>query len=265
MEVANMSRDIIFAALGTALVLALNLGANAQGRGARRGVNIENIVTFTGTVTGTNMTPGQQHPSFKMATVENGEVTILAGPNWLVASSDLTLKEGSRLTVKAFASLQAEGTYVAIEIRNEDTGVAINLFTQGGPGFMRRGGFGMQGPWLGSGTGPAAFDLARVVVLTGTVKRVDMDYGKGTPGFVLETAQGPVTVMAGPYWLVARSGFRMSEGETIVVTAFPCLRGQSTYAAMKLVNQTTGATLELRNEVGTPVGGFGGRGLCRIP
>ena len=260
-----MSRNIIFAALGTALVLALSLGASAQGRGARRGANTDNILTFTGTLTGMNMTPGQQHPSFKMATVENGEVTILAGPYWLVASNDLALKEGSRLTVKAFASLQAEGTYVAIEIRNEDTGVALNLFTQGGPGFMRRGGLGMRGARRLSGAGPAAFDPAKVVVLTGTVKSVNMDYGKEFPGFVLETAQGPITVMAGPYWLLTRAGFKISEGETMVVTAFPCLQGQGAYAAMKLVNQATGATVELRNEGGTPVGGFGGRGLCRIP
>jgi hypothetical protein len=260
-----MSRNVFNAVLGAVLVLTLSLQASAQGRGARGAANIENVLTFTGTVTATNMSPGQRHPSFKMETVERGEVTILAGPYWLVASDDLALKEGSRLTVKAFASLQVEGTYAAVEIRNDETGVAVNLLSQRGAGLMRGGGFGLQAARRGGGAGPVAFDPAQVVVLTGTVKNVKMDYGKGSPGFILETAQGPVTVTAGPYRVLARSGFQISEGETMTVTAFPCLQGQGAYAAMKLVKQATSETLELRGEDGWPVGGFGGRGICRLP
>jgi hypothetical protein len=259
-----MSRNVIFAALGAALLLGLSPDASAQGRGVRGAAHVDNILTFTGTVISMNMAPAQQYPSFKIATVEKGEVTILAGPYGLVASKDLALNPGSRLTVKAFASAQVEDTYVATEIRNEDTGVAVNLFTRGGPGVIRRGGFGMQGARQGRGTGPAAFDPSTVVVLTGTVKSVSMDYGKRFPSFVLETAQGSVTLMAGPSWLLTRAGFRISIGETMVVTAFPCLQGENTYAAMRLVNQATGAALELRDENGVPVAGFGGRGRCRL-
>jgi hypothetical protein len=245
------------------LLLTLSASVGAQGRMQNRGgiqptADAGNLVTLTGQVTGVSMAAGQGFPSFKLLT-GGKEVTVMAGPYWLLAAKEFEVKIDSQLTVTAFPSLRQENTYVAVEIKDEATGAVVNLRDQVGGRFGRRGGLGMRGECIYGTAGPLSFDPSRATDLQGTVTSVNMAPGEGYPNFTLKTALGEVTIVTSPFRVVQVAGYRISVGDGMLVTAFPCLQKENTYVATRLQDLTTGETLKLRDDDGTAIRMRGGR------
>lgn len=262
-----MSRNVLVVVVTMMVILTLSANIGAQGRmqdmgGNQPNADTANLVTLTGQVTGVSMAAGQGFPSFTLLTGGN-EITVVAGPYWLLAAREFDIKVGSRLTVTAFPSLRRENTYVAVEIKDEATGAAVNLRDQVGWRFGRRGGLGMRGECIYGAAGPLTFDPSRATELQGTVTNVNMALGEGYPNFTLKTALGEVTIVTSPFWVVREANYRISVGDGMIVTGFPCLQKENTYVATRLQNLTTGETLKLRDDDGTAIGMRGGRaGWC---
>jgi len=112
------------------------------------------------------------------------------------------------------------------------------------------------------GAQPALYPNAvqtRIVTLAGSVTAVNMAPGEGMPTITLQSSAGPVTVLVGPYRVLADSKFTITPGETLEIKAFPDLRIANVYVATELGNTATGATVVLRDASGMPrAGGRGG-------
>ena len=86
----------------------------------------------------------------------------------------------------------------------------------------------------------------------------NLNLGQRFPSLELKTAEGPVTVMVGPYRAWLDSDFTLKEGDSIGVVAFPSLQFENTLVAKKIVKGEE--TIEFRGEDGLPLQG---RSLCQ--
>ncbi len=122
-----------------------------------------------------------------------------------------------------------------------------------------------QGP-KGSRQGtPAApvhqLDPAQVVVISGTVDAVNIDYAMKHPSIVV---QGK-TIELGPLFYLTEKGFEVEKGQSVDVKAAPCFDpDNTTLFALEITNRTLGTTLVLRDADGTPLWvSRGSRGMAK--
>ncbi len=107
-------------------------------------------------------------------------------------------------------------------------------------------------------------DASNTVTLVGTVKAVNMAPGQGMPQITLLLSNGSeVTIMVGPYRVLADTHFEIKSGQALEVKAFQDPRTPSAFVAMELKDSVTGATATLRSAAGMPQGGRGGMGMMR--
>ncbi len=109
----------------------------------------------------------------------------------------------------------------------------------------------------------AAAGAVNTVTLAGTVTAVNMAPGQGMPTISLQSNTGTVTIMVGPYRLLADAQFNIQTGQTLEVKAFPDPRTPNAYVAIELKDTSTGATVTLRSADGMPQSGRGGMGMMR--
>jgi len=119
-----------------------------------------------------------------------------------------------------------------------------------------------QGPHRGMGTQGSQVPVQEnIVTLAGTVSAANLAPGQGMPSITLQdSARGAVTVLLGPYRLLAESKFEIKVGQVLQVKAFPDSRIANAYVATELRDEA-GAIVVLRNTAGMPLPGGGPRGM----
>lgn len=124
--------------------------------------------------------------------------------------------------------------------------LGMTAFAGGGPG--------PSGPVDKPGTGVPAVDPSQSIVLEGPVVSFLAGPGSTLPTLIVDDAAlGATTVRLGPYWFLADAGFTASAGDTVRLTAYPCSLCSAGYVAATLENLSTGVSVTLRAEDGTPL------------
>ncbi|MBI2359878.1 MAG: hypothetical protein HYV04_13450 [Deltaproteobacteria bacterium] len=110
-----------------------------------------------------------------------------------------------------------------------------------------------QGWWWGSPINPG-FDRNAVIKVTGTATQIDIVSGGGPSTLRLETAGETFTVVLGPGWYLGELRVDLRSGDTLQVegSKMKSRRGQLYLVAARILNQRTGALIELRDELGRP-------------
>lgn len=100
-----------------------------------------------------------------------------------------------------------------------------------------------------------------IVTLEGNVVSIQMAPGQGTPSFTLLTGGKEVSVVLGPYRMLADKKLDIVAGSRVSVQAIQSLRLENAFAAIQIANLDTGSTLVLRDANGMPnwAGGKFGR------
>ncbi len=119
-----------------------------------------------------------------------------------------------------------------------------------------------QGWWWGSPINPG-FDRNTVIRVTGKVTQVNIVSRGGPSTLRLETSGETFTVMLGPGWYLAELHADIRSGDILTVEGSKMMDrwGQLHLAAARVINERTGAVLELRDDAGRPrwMGGPSGR------
>ncbi len=110
-----------------------------------------------------------------------------------------------------------------------------------------------QGWWRGSSINPG-FDRNTVIEVTGAARQVDIESRGGPSTLRLETTGETFIVILGPGWYLAelRADIRKEDILTVEGSKMMDRWGHLHLAAARITNQRTGATIELRDEVGRP-------------
>ena len=110
-----------------------------------------------------------------------------------------------------------------------------------------------QGWWWGSPINPG-FDKNTVVQVSGTASQVDIVRRSGPATLRLETSGESFTVMLGPGWYLAELQVDLRTGDRLMVEGSKMMDrgGKLHLIASRLVNERTGAVLELRDDMGRP-------------
>ncbi len=107
---------------------------------------------------------------------------------------------------------------------------------------------------------------ANLITLNGVVSRIQMAPGQGSPSIALSLdGNREVTVLLGPYRLLAGKTLDFKDGSRISVQAIQSQRLENTFAAVQITNLDSGSTVVLRDSNGMPAwagGGFGGNGAA---
>jgi hypothetical protein len=112
------------------------------------------------------------------------------------------------------------------------------------------------------GVARASAQAAETVTIEGTVGAVNLGYGMGMPSFTLGSGSSEVTVVLGRYPMLVAQNFQINQGDRVSVQAIRSPRGENTYAALEVTNQSTGVKTVLRDGTGMGFGaGFGRRGF----
>lgn len=109
----------------------------------------------------------------------------------------------------------------------------------------------------GRGTG---VDTANVVALQGEVISFQAGFGQGMPELIVRDDAAKVwTLVLGPFTYLQDQGFAANPGDRVDVRGFSCPTCEHGVAVAAVTNLTSGITLKLRNDDGTPVwiGGAG--------
>jgi len=200
--------------------------------------------TFTGTVVSANA------QSLVVDTAEQGQLTLDLGPAGFADQQGVTFTPGDSITGQGFAE---SGMYHAAEITNETTGATVQLRDPNGRPLWA--GQGQDGQGQGNGSGvPQAMVDKEWTTLSGTVD------SQTQQGLVVDTAEmGQLMLQMGPPWFAAGQGVTFNPGDAVSIVGFA---GEgSTFQAGAITNETTGATLQLRDPNGRPLwAGRGGQG-----
>jgi hypothetical protein len=110
-----------------------------------------------------------------------------------------------------------------------------------------------QGWWWGSPNNPG-FDKNTVVQVSGTASQVDIVQRSGPSTLRLDTSGESFTVMLGPGWYLTELQLDLRTGDRLMVEGSKMMdRGGNLHLiASRLVNERTGAVLELRDDMGRP-------------
>jgi hypothetical protein len=103
----------------------------------------------------------------------------------------------------------------------------------------------------------AALDPAAIQTISGTVTAVNIAYGAQYPSIVVNGT----TIKAAPIWFLLENNFEIKTGDSVTVKAAPCNQPAETgLYALEIINDTTQASIKLRDESGLPLwGGMRGR------
>jgi hypothetical protein len=107
--------------------------------------------------------------------------------------------------------------------------------------------------WWGSSAGPG-FDPNTVIQVAGKVIQMDITTRRGPSTLRLETPTETFTVMLGPGWYLAEFHADIRIGDRLAVEGSKMMDrgGKLHLIASRLVNERTGAVLELRDDIGRP-------------
>ena len=119
-----------------------------------------------------------------------------------------------------------------------------------------------QGKGPGQGTNGIVSNHGDVVTLTGTVRDIQIAAGQGMPSLTLVLGDSKqVTLMLGPYRVLANTNLDVKSGSRVSVEAIQSLRFENTFVALRIDNLDTGSSVTLRDSSGMPGwAGYGGRG-----
>lgn len=264
------------------LVLSMTGSMPAQGTGYGSGRCLADLGALTqveGTVVAVNMVPGAGFPTFTVQVAAGAEVVIQTGPYWYFDTNGFTLSVADRVAVNAFASTDPAVTvYYAAFVANLTTGLELqfrdddgrplwtgghnfkgngsgsggqNASTRTGSGQNRGHGGGQPGAGQGS---PSGLDLAAMTEVHGAVTTVSFALGQRRSSFTLQATDGPVyTVTVGPLWYLAANEFTLRSGDVASVVMAPSLTNPGEWVAFQIRDETTGATIVLRDEEGFPL------------
>lgn len=107
--------------------------------------------------------------------------------------------------------------------------------------------------WWGSSAGPG-FDPNTVIQVVGKAIQMDITTWRGPSTLRLETPTETFTVMLGPGWYLAELQVDLRTGDRLLVEGSKMMDrgGKLHLIASRLVNERTGAVLELRDDMGRP-------------
>ena len=110
-----------------------------------------------------------------------------------------------------------------------------------------------QGWWWGSPINPG-FDRSTVIQVSGMVTRVSSERWSGPATLTLECPRDTYTVMLAPNWYLAQLRADIREGDALTVEGSKMMdRGGNLHlVAARVINERTGAVLELRDDTGRP-------------
>ena len=110
-----------------------------------------------------------------------------------------------------------------------------------------------QGWWWGSPINPG-FDRNTVIRVSGTVVRVSFDARSGPAMLTLECPRDTYTVILAPGWYLAQVRLDIQAGDPLTVEGSKMMdRGGNLHlVAAQVINERTGAILELRDDAGRP-------------
>jgi hypothetical protein len=110
-----------------------------------------------------------------------------------------------------------------------------------------------QGWWWGSPINPG-FDRSTVIRVSGTVTRVSFERWSGPATLTLECPRDSYMVILGPGWYLAQVRPGIREGDPLTVEGSKMMdRGGNLHlVAARVINERTGAVLELRDDMGHP-------------
>ena len=202
------------------------------------------------------------------------EYKLMLGPVRNIQAQEFVAEAGDSVVVQGYSCGDRQGKLAVASVENLTKGVTLNLRGedglpqwQGGRGARPakgRGphqGGGEQGvgagrrPGTGHGPGPEMGDTA---VYLGTVQSFAGGPGEGVPTLVLATAAGDVTIVVGPHRRLTRSGFEITPGMDLEVTAASAgCPDKGHLVAVALKNPATGVEIALR---GTSQGAMQRRG-----
>jgi len=189
-------------------------------------------------------------------TAEQGQLTLELGPAGFAEQQGIAFAPGEEVTVQGF---DESGMFHAAEITQMTSGQSLQLRDPNGRPLWAGQGQGGQGQSggqsQGNGSGePQAMVDKEWITLSGTVN------SQTQQGLVVDTAEmGQLTLQMGPPWFAGEQGITFNSGDTVTVLGFT---GEgATFQAGAITNDTTGATLQLRDPNGRPLwAGRGGQG-----
>jgi hypothetical protein len=177
--------------------------------------------------------------------------TTLWVATWLVILVRLTYEGGQRMVVKGQGMLRALVARTIGRPRRHLLRVpmAVVAVALAFPSLVAAG----QGWWWGSPIAPG-FDKNTVVQVAGTASQVDVAQRSGPSTLRLDTSGESFTVMLGPGWYLIELQVDLRTGDRLMVEGSKMMdRGGNLHLiASRLVNERTGAVLELRDDMGHP-------------
>jgi len=100
-----------------------------------------------------------------------------------------------------------------------------------------------------------------IVNLQGVVTSVNMAPGQGMPSMKLNVGGTEMTIIIGPYRLLADSKFEITPNKEYAVKAFPDPRVANAYVATEILDVAANTSITLRDAAGMPHAGAGGMGM----
>jgi hypothetical protein len=110
-----------------------------------------------------------------------------------------------------------------------------------------------QGWWWGSPINPG-FDRNTVIRVSGTATQMNLGARSGPAMLTLECPRDTYTVILGPAWYLTQVRPDIRDGDPLTVEGSKMMdRGGNLHlVAARVINERTGAVLELRDEAGRP-------------
>ena len=227
-----------------------------QGSGPTQGQGQGQMVphewsTFTGTVVSVNV------QSLVVDTAEQGQLMLDLGPAAFAEQQGVIFTPGDSITGQGFAE---SGMYHAAEITNTTTGQSLQLRDPNGRPLWAGGGQGGQGAQSGQQGQSSNASVSQAMAnnewttVSGTVN------SQSQQGLMVDTVDmGQLMLQMGPPWFVTEQGVVFNPGDAVTILGFT---GEgATFQAGAITNETTGATLQLRDPNGRPLwAGRGGQG-----
>lgn len=264
-----------------AVILALTMVASdgwaqmRRGRGSGDGpqVDLNAPVTLHGEVV--NFGAGFGARAAVLTVLAAGEeYKLMLGPVWNIQDQGFVAEAGDSVVVQGFSCGDCRGKLAVASVENLTRGLTLNLRGEDGlplwqgergarhaKGRGRHQGGGEEGvgagrrPGTGHGPGP---EMGETAVYLGTVQSFSGAPGEGVPTLVLATAAGDVTIVVGPHRRLTRSGFEITPGMDLEVTAASAgCPDKGHLVAVALKNPATGVEIALR---GTSQGAMQRRG-----
>ena len=144
--------------------------------------------------------------------------------------------------------------------------LSLPLLAQGP---MNQRGYGQQqgarlhsGGVPGQGACAGSLDPANLVALEGIVEAVQLERGRGNPGFTMTADGKKVTIITSPYRALLDADYKIKIGDKMNVVAYRLAQPPDTYIAAELKNLTSGTVLTLRDAGGLPITNRRGCGNC---